>query len=168
LAAVMGRRHIDEGLAGGDPDAVAPAVAAVGALTAGTPAAETPAAGTPAAGTPGAGTPAAGTPGAGTPAAGRLAGTVAAPAVEGPLEVQCRPDTPDCVVLGGHRRTEEHHRGVADVLLHHPAVLADDAPDRRVELALLGPYALRSGPFGVRRRAHRQIGSASCRGRASE
>ena len=45
---------------------------------------------------------------------------------QGPLQVQPGPHAAHGVGLGRHRRAEQHHRRVADVLLDHAAVLAHD------------------------------------------
>ena len=53
-----------------------------------------------------------------------------------PLQLQPGPDAAHRVGLGRDRGAEECHDGVADVLLDHSAVLADDLPSGREEVVL--------------------------------
>ena len=67
-----------------------------------------------------------------------------------PLQFEPGPHAAHGVGLGRHGRPEQRHHRVADVLLDHAAVLADDAPGGGEVLVLDAAYLFRVGPLGVR------------------
>ena len=68
-----------------------------------------------------------------------------------PLQLQPGPHAAQRVGLGGHRGAEQRHHRVADVLLDHAAVLADDPAGGGEEAGLHAADLLRVGPLDVRR-----------------
>ena len=95
---------------------------------------------------------------------GRLAGQDAGASAEPFIqrrhcshEIKCGADSALRVVLMGRRRTPHGHHGIADELLHAPAVALDDLA-RQVEVAGQGrTHVLRVAFFGKRREAD-QVG----------